>query len=141
MEKHGAQRHRADQPKLVRQLLAYESSPQSASLSDKPASVEVCDNIRAAFAPLIGGAAFRARLGRALNLAKRDSADRQVVTINDKGYLEGLSTDGADAGETVVAALLSLLVTFIGETLTLRLLCDLWSALNAADSDKTGRDQ
>ncbi len=126
---------------LARQLLAYESSPQTASLSSKSASVKVCDKIRGALATLMGGAAFQALLGRALKLAQRDSADLHAVTINDKGSMEGLSTGETDAGGAVVASLLSLLVTFIGETLTLRLLRDVWPALDTTDSNRTGRDQ
>lgn len=89
----------------------------------------------------MGGSAFQALLGRALKLAKRESADLHAVTINDKGSMEGLSTVETDAGGAVVASLLSLLVTFIGETLTLRLLYDVWPALDRADSDMTGSDQ
>lgn len=126
---------------LARQLLAYESSPESASLSSKPASIEVCDKIRTAFVTLMGGDAFQALLGRALKLAQRDSADLHAVTINDKGSMEGLSTGETDAGGAVVASLLSLLVTFIGETLTLRLLYDVWPTLNTPDLDRIGRDQ
>jgi hypothetical protein len=126
---------------LARKLLAYESSPRSTPLSTKPPSVAVCEKISVALTPLMGGAAFQSLLGRALKLAKQDSADLEAVTITDKRTLEGITGSGTDAGAAVAASLLSLLVIFIGESLTLRLLHDVWPALNIADSNRTESDQ
>jgi hypothetical protein len=48
------------------------------------------------------------------------------VTLGPDGHVEGLDEGDADAAVALAAHLLELLVTFIGEPLTLRLVREAW---------------
>jgi hypothetical protein len=125
---------------IARHLIAYESDERSASVT-VPAAVQVCDRLRQPLSTLMGRAAFQSLLGRALTLAKREAGNLEDVKIKDNGSLEGLSGGADGAGLVIVASLVALLLTFIGQPLTLRLLHDVWPALAGADSNLKGSDQ
>jgi hypothetical protein len=125
---------------IARQLLAYESTGRSASVT-VPAAVQVCDRLGRPLSILMGRAAFQSLLGRALTLAKREAGNLEDVKIKDNGSLEGLDGDSDGAGLVIVASLVALLMTFIGRPLTLRLLHDVWPALAGADSNLKGTHQ
>lgn len=82
----------------------------------------------------MGAAGFRALLARALVLAAADAPWLGSVRVTAGGALEGL--DGAAApvsekafvrgGVELIAQLLGLLTTFIGDDLTLRLVREVW---------------
>ncbi len=61
------------------------------------------------------------------------------VHINPDGSLDGLNElheeYSAEAGITLIAQLLELLVTFIGENLTVRLVLDVWPDLTFDDTN------
>jgi hypothetical protein len=80
----------------------------------------------------MGAAGYRSLISRALTLAKNDAPSLEKVQVKEDGSLERTgaleSHQGMDdaGGAVLVAQLLSLLVTFIGPALTLRLVRDLW---------------
>jgi hypothetical protein len=83
---------------------------------------------------LVGVAGFRSLMSRAVAMAKAEVPSLAAVQVRADGSLEGLDGAGPDqiagagseAGVVIVAQLLGLLVTFIGEPLTLRLVRDAW---------------
>ena len=80
-----------------------------------------------------GADGFASLLRRALALARAEVPSLQTVTVKPDGSLEGLEALAADATNAgpeaavaITAHLLGLLVTFIGEPLTLRLVREAW---------------
>ena len=112
---------------LARRLLALEAAREGAQ-ADECGATRVCDKLRLPLVKLAGVAGFRSLLSRALALAKSAAPALESVRVQPDGSLsgfEGIAADnGAEVGEVVVAQLLNLLVTFIGESLTLRLAGD-----------------
>jgi hypothetical protein len=82
----------------------------------------------------VGVAGFRSLLSRALTLARADAPSLSAVQVAADGSLKGLDelasqTDkkqARDGGAILIAQLIALLLTFIGEGLTLRLVQDVW---------------
>ena len=82
------------------------------------------------FGALMGTAGFRALLSRSLMLANAEVTWLRDLRVREDGSFEGLDELEAQAkpeeiaagGIVLLARLLGLLVTFIGEDLTLRLL-------------------
>jgi hypothetical protein len=71
---------------------------------------------------------------RVLTLARREAVALDAVSIRDDGSLEGPSTNAAgEGGALLIAQLLGLLMTFIGEALTISLLNEIWPELLTAD--------
>jgi hypothetical protein len=69
-----------------------------------------------------------------LTLAKREAPALSVVQVKPDGSMEGLEGAAGAATPVLVTYLLSLLITFIGDTLTMRLLYDIWPDLPGAAS-------
>jgi hypothetical protein len=72
-------------------------------------------------------------LARALTLAKREASGLNAVQVRADGSLEGLEGEAAKAGPILIAYVLNLLITFIGEALLLRLLHDVWPDFPSSD--------
>ena len=118
---------------LARRLLAVEAANQSASDADVHEAVRVCEKLRISLAQFAGPAGYTSLLRRALALARAEVPALQTVKVGADGSLEGLdqlATDARNGGPNAAAAittyLLALLVTFIGEHLTLRLVRNTW---------------
>ena len=100
----------------------------------------VCDRLRVPLARLAGVAGYRSLLSRAVALAKAEVAALDSVQVRDDGLIIGLDAVAADCGLVVVAQLLGLLVTFIGDPLTRQLVADTWPEAAAEDLDgRAGR--
>ena len=118
---------------LARRVLTVEASSQSAVEPRAHAAVRVCEKLRVHLTRFIGADGFRAIQRRALALARAEIPALDRVTQKDDGTLEGLdgltgeSRDaGGDAAAAIITHLLSLLVTFIGQPITVRLLREAW---------------
>jgi hypothetical protein len=82
----------------------------------------------------VGVAGFRSLLSRALTLAKAEAPSLSAVQVAADGSLKGLDElasqtgkeQAKDGGAILIAQLIGLLLTFIGEGLTLRLVQDVW---------------
>ena len=113
--------------RLARRLLAEAASGRIREAKESGA-FSVCEKLRQPLSILAGVAGFRALLSRALALAGDEVLWLKTVRVNADGSLarsdEGqLSAAEIAEGEAVLLAqLVGLLVTFIGESLTLRLL-------------------
>lgn len=116
----------------ARRLLAVEAADQSASETQMQEAVRVSEKLRLALTLFIGADGFTALLRRALALARADVPSLRNVKVTADGRLEEIGEFAVDAGTDIEAAivitehLLALLVTFIGESLTLRLMRNAW---------------
>lgn len=118
---------------LARQLLAIEALRRPATDQPLHEAVRVCDKLRLSLTRLAGADGFASLLGRSLALARLEVPSLNRITIKPDCSMEGLEalaadeTDGgAEAAAALAAHLLGLLVTFIGEPLTLRLVRESW---------------
>lgn len=119
----------ADNPttrELAQRLLAYEEVEASPATEDRHAVRRVCDKLRRPLSTLAGAAGFRSLLARALTLAKQESPVLDAWDVRPDGSLEGLNGEASQSGAVLIAHLIGLMNTFIGESLTLRLLHDVW---------------
>ena len=119
---------------LAQRLLASENAAGKTSESTEFAAFGVCERLRQPLITLAGVAGFRSLLSRALTLARAEAPGLSAVQVAADGSLKGLDelasqTDkeqARDGGAILIAQLLGLLLTFIGEGLTLRLIQDVW---------------
>lgn len=117
---------------LSRRLLACEAARVNSPGAKDDVAVQVIDKLRLHLVKFAGVEGFQSLLSRALTLAKVEIPSLNVLRVRADGSLEGFdeikqSQDAAAAeqsGIILVAHLLGLLVTFIGESLTRRLVSD-----------------
>jgi hypothetical protein len=118
---------------LARSLVACEADASTSSLQTEPASVRVYEKLRRQLGAPVGAEGFQALASRALALAKSESPRLDAVQVTANGGLRGLGevesqTDSDEDGEVgiiLIAQLLGLFLTFLGEATTLRLIEDL----------------
>ena len=128
---------------FAERLIAYETRENRSSETKTPAACFVGEKLRPHLATLMGNVGFRALLSRALALANAEVPWLVAVHVNADGSFEGLDKLGAqvDPDEifegcvVLLAQLLGLLVAFIGEDLTLRLVREVWPKLSLNDLD------
>jgi len=124
-------------------LIAYEARRGKSSGKKTPADFCVFEKLRPHLANLMGSTGFHALLSRALALANAEVPWLPAVRVTEDGSLEGLNDREAQVdpekiaeGRVILLAqLLGLLVAFIGENLTLRLVRDVWPKLSLNDAD------
>jgi hypothetical protein len=126
---------------LAQQLLAYEAAAGNPSESNMPAVLCVSEKLRRPLSTLAGSSGFRSLLARAVTLAKAQDPRLSAVQVNPDGSLEGLGSQDQDAqaGVMLIAQLLELLVTFIGEGLVLNLVLDSWPNFTGINSSEKER--
>ncbi|HWL16331.1 MAG TPA: hypothetical protein VNR00_12050 [Opitutus sp.] len=98
------------------------------------AAFRVCEKLRRPLTTYAGAAGFRSLLSRALGMARAEQAWLGAVRIRADGTFEyspeaeaQMATNGAaEGGSALVTQLLGLLVTLVGETLTFRLVQEVW---------------
>lgn len=97
----------------------------------------VSERLRRILSTLLGAGGFRALLSRAVTLAKAEVPALNGLHVAADSSLVGLAEDddSADAAVVIVAHILGLLVTFIGEALMLRLVNDAWPKARLGDLD------
>ncbi len=118
---------------LAQRLLAHEAVEEAAANPETQAVYRACEKLRRPITLLAGAAGFRSLLARALNLSKKESPLLDAWEVRPDGSLEGLGDETVQSGAVLIAHLLGLMITFIGEALTLRLLHDVW--LDLPDSE------
>jgi hypothetical protein len=124
-------------------LIALEATGSKSPGTTLPTAFRACEKLRPPLATLLGNAGFSALLSRALALATMEVKWLGVVTVDAGGALEGLAepqatispAESARGGVVLLAQLLGLLATFIGEDLTLRLVREVWPKLDADDPE------
>jgi len=134
---------------LARSLVASEADASTTTLQAEPATVRVYDRLRRQLGAPVGVDGFQALASRALSLAKSESPRLNAVQVTADGGLRGLGEvesrieedEGSEAGIILIAQLLGLFLTFLGEATTLRLMEDLrLQADIATESVKTSAD-
>ncbi len=120
---------------LARQLIATEAARRESTDSDAHHAARPCERLRMPLTKLVGVAGFASLLSRALALASRQApslsglrvqADGSLAGFDDAQKLAATTDASAQAGEILMAELLGLLVTFIGQQLTLTLVREAW---------------
>jgi len=121
---------------LAQRLLALETASQFESGPKRHEGIAVSEKLRISLTRFVGADGFTALLRRALALARADVPLLETVKLSADGRLEGIEDLAADAaivskeGATAITAhLLGLMATFIGESLTLRLVREAWPDL------------
>ena len=128
---------------FAERLIAYETRENKSSETKTPAAFHVSEKLRPHLMTVIGNTGFRALLSRALALANAEVPWLRAVHVKSDGSLEGLDELEAQVdpeeifqGRVVLLAqLLGLLVAFIGEDLTLRLVREVWPKLSLDNFD------
>jgi len=118
---------------LARSLVACEADASTTALQTQPATVRVYERLRRQLGAPIGVDGFQALASRALALAKSESPRLSAVQVTANGDLHGLGEvesqsdkdENGEAGIILIAQLLGLFLTFLGEATTLRLIEDL----------------
>jgi hypothetical protein len=112
----------------AQRLLTAEDATPPATGARSPEVVRICEKLRISLTQFVGADGFTALLRRALALARADVPSLKDARITSGGRLDGLDEIGGKAREDIEAAvaltahLLDLLVAFIGEPLTVRLM-------------------
>ena len=128
---------------FAERLIACETKGNKSSGTKTPAAFPVCEKLRPHLATLMGNTGFRALLSHALALAEANVPSLRAMQIKADGSLAALDKpevqadpeERAKGSVVLVAQLLDLLVAFIGETLMLRIVCDVWPKLSLNDFD------
>ena len=130
---------------LARILVASEADAATTSLHSEPATVRVYEKLRRQLGAPVGADGFQALASRALSLAKSESPRLNTVQVTPNGGLRGLGEveshtepeEGGEAGIILIAQLLGLFLTFLGEATTLRLIEDLRLQVDIATESPT----
>jgi len=122
---------------LAERIIAYDAKGFKSSRKKQPTAFAVIRKLHPHLATLMGNGGYRALLLRALALASVEVAWPRAVRVAADGTLEGLDEPESPAGleeilegrVVLVAQLLGLLIVFIGESLMLRLVREIWPRL------------
>jgi len=118
---------------LAKRLLDIEAARSDSPEEQSHTATRVVETLRVSLIRFAGPDGFHALMRRALVLARAEAPELSSVTVNPNGSIEGMDSIGADGGEPAAAAvtahLLWLLVTFIGEPMTMRLVREAWREL------------
>ena len=136
---------------FAKRLTVYERRANTPSEINTPPAFQVCEKLRTHLGTFMGAAGFRELLSCALPRAKTEIPWLGAVHVKADGALEGLEELNAkrnpdelfEGGVVLVAQLLGLLVAFIGETLTLRFVREVWPEvpLDNLDFGKGAKDE
>ena len=119
---------------FARHLIAHEARGRKKSDPTESVAFHVCETLRPHLATLMGNAGYRALLVRALTIATEGVPWLRAIQVKANGSLEGLDDlraqlapeELAEGQVALLAQLTGMLVAFIGENLTLRLVRDVW---------------
>ncbi|MFN0070911.1 MAG: hypothetical protein ACKVVP_05410 [Chloroflexota bacterium] len=130
---------------LARWLLMHELDGPESTAALPEAAERVCQKLCQRLAALVTVAGSQALLGRAIYLATADSPFLVGVRVGNlqDACLDGLSEHiqarepgvAAHGLLTIVARLIGLLFTFIGEDLAMRLMRDVWPGIPSIEAD------
>jgi hypothetical protein len=136
---------------FARRLIAYETLENKSSGTEIPAAFPVCEKLRLHLATFMGKTGFHTLLSRSLALSAAEVPWLGAVRAQADDSFEGLeelhaqlNPEEFSEGEVVLLAqLLGLLVAFIGEKLTVRLVREVWPRvpLDGLDFDKGDKNE
>jgi len=119
---------------FAKRLIACETRINKSAEIKNPVGLPVPEKLRTQLATVMGTGGFNALLARALVLASAEVPRFSAIQVKADGSLAGveevraqLSPSAFFEGRVVLLAqLLGLLVAFIGETMTVRLVREVW---------------
>ncbi|MGI4756782.1 MAG: hypothetical protein ACRYGF_08030 [Janthinobacterium lividum] len=111
--------------------MILEKEAQTIAPEDHLATCRVCEKLRRPLSHLVGIGGVRALLVRALTLAKREAQALADVEVMEDASFRGLEGEAAAESPVLISHLIQLLITFVGEDLTLRILHDVWPELES----------
>jgi hypothetical protein len=128
---------------LAKRIIDDGTSRNKARAPKIATTFHVVDQLRSHLVPLMGAGGFYALLSRALVLAGSEVAWLQEVRVNAAGLLEGAEAlrtkldrwAYCEGRIALLAQLLGLLVAFIGPSLTVRLMGEIWPRLSLDEID------
>lgn len=129
---------------FAERLIAYETRGYKSSGTPPPrAAFPVFEKLRPHLVTLMGSTGVYSLLLRVLTVSREEQDSLHAVQVKADGSLEGsdeleVQADPealAEGSVVLVAQLLGLLVAFIGENLTLRLVREVWPKLSFNDFD------
>jgi len=130
---------------LAHELVLYEAATLSGSEATAFGAIHAIQKLGCAVRTLAGTAGFRSLLTRALILAQDKFPYLSAMRVKPDGSLKPCTSisprEHADGTELVLARLLGLLVTFIGESLTLNLVIAAWPDLPHFDGKSPEKRQ
>ncbi len=125
---------------LASRLIAAEASAGTGP--DVHGPTLVCEKLQVSLIRFAGVDAFTTLIRRALAMSREEIPALKNVKVGPKGCVERLDLVAADggieSGAAIIANLLWLMVTFIGEDLAMRLVKDVWPDLLLSESSKEG---
>ena len=126
----------------ARRLTAVEAAGKAISDVQVHESVRVFDKLRISQSQFIGVVGFETLLRRAIARAAAEFPFLHEVTLTAEGRVEGLDRlaakeEGVEATIAIIAHFLDLMVTFIGEALTIRLVANAWPDASLADETRS----
>lgn len=124
---------------LAQRLLIFERELEGARDDPGNAALRVFACLRVAFARFAGPDGFASLVRRALALARAEQPFLREVSVRADGSLGGLEQASDDAMLAIITQFLGLLVTFVGEPLTLRLVRDAWPEAALVDDKRDTR--
>lgn len=117
---------------LAHRLLTYEATAGRIAEPSESATVRVYEKLRQALVEFAGVAGFQSLASRALALARAEARSLSAARVAADGSLQGLGeleageSPAGEGGTILIARLLCLLLTFLGEAITLSLLRVTW---------------
>ena len=136
---------------FAKRLMAYEALGNKSSETTTLVAVRVAAKLRSHLTTLMGSGGFQALFSRALALAVAEVSWLRAARVAADGSLQGMEELRArlDPNEffkgsvVLLAQLFGLLVAFIGENLTLRLVHEVWPKipLNDLESGDGGENE
>jgi hypothetical protein len=119
---------------LAQRLIAYEAAADTSSAITEAVILRVHDKLRQSLSAPAGIVGFQSLASRALVLAISEAPSLSGAQITADGSLQGISKvepqsdahQNREDGVMLIAHLLGLLSTFVGDGLTLRLVQDAW---------------
>jgi hypothetical protein len=137
---------------LAHRLLTYEAGSGKTSESKEATTLRVYEKLRQSLGVFAGSAGFQSLASRALALARSEAPSLSAARVTADGSLHGLGESGlqidkdrageypaGEGGTILIARLLGLLLTFLGEALTLSLLRNAWPG--AAFDDRNSEQE
>lgn len=124
---------------LARRVLEIEADRELPQESGVDYLDRACEQLRSQMSQVVGALGYSTLLAHALVLAKQEDPVVEQLSMDQSGALEWGNqpelSSRARATEILLTKLIQLLITFLGETVTLRLLQNVWPELSIVDSN------
>lgn len=133
----------AAQRNLAERLIAHETSANNSAETKPLAAFHAIEKLRPHLVTLQGNIGFRSLVSRSLAVASEETRWLRAVHVKRDGSLTGFQelpgqlglAQFLEGGVALLAELLTLLVSFIGEELTLQVAREAWPDLPLNESD------